>query len=106
MIYSIQIIKKSFKTCLFNEIYECFKNKEEYPFIPVLYKTVNILHPNHEKHNLNNYIKALKTILNKEFNIKYKNYIYNKSSFIKLDVVFRNYYIIDDIEYFIKNTFF
>ena len=106
MIYSIQIIKKSFKTCLFNEIYKCFKNKEVYPFIPVLYKTVNILHPNHEKHNLNNYIKALKAILNKEFNIKYKNYIYNKSSFIKLDVVFRNYYIIDDIEYYIKNNFF
>lgn len=106
MIYSIQIIKKSFKTCLFNEIYEYFKNKEEYPFVPVLHKTVNILHPNHEEINFKSYIKALKTILNEELDIKYKKYIYIKSSFIKLDIIFRNYYMIDDIEYYIKNTFF
>lgn len=106
MIYSIQIIKKSFKTCLFNEIYEYFKNKEEYPFVPVLHKTVNILHPNHEEINFKSYIKVLKTILNEELDIKYKKYIYIKSSFIKLDVIFRNYYMIDDIEYYIKNTFF
>lgn len=106
MIYSIQIIKKSFKTCLFNEIYEYFKNKEEYPFIPVLHKTVNILHPNHEEINFKSYIKVLKTILNEELDIKYKKYIYIKSSFIKLDIIFRNYYMIDDIEYYIKNTFF
>lgn len=106
MIYSIQIIKKSFKTCLFNEIYEYFKNKLEYPFVPVLHKTVNILHPNHEEINFKSYIKALKTILNEELDIKYKKYIYIKSSFIKLDVIFRNYYMIDDIEYYIKNTFF
>lgn len=106
MIYSIQIIKKSFKTCLFNEIYEYLKNKEEYPFVPVLHKTVNILHPNHEEINFKSYIKALKTILNEELDIKYKKYIYIKSSFIKLDVIFRNYYMIDDIEYYIKNTFF
>lgn len=106
MIYSIQIIKKSFKTCLFNEIYEYFKNKEEYPFVPVLHKTVNILHPNHEEINFKSYIKVLKTILNEELDIKYKKYIYTKSSFIKLDVIFRNYYMIDDIEYYIKNTFF
>ena len=104
--YSINLINKIFKTDNFNEIYECFKNKEEYPFVPVLHKTVNILHPNHEEINLNNYIKALKKILNKEFDIKYKKNIYTKSSFIKLDVIFRNYYMIDDIEYYIKNTFF
>ena len=104
--YSINLINKIFRTDNFNEIYEFFKNKEEFHFVPILYKTVNILHPNHEEINLNNYIKALKTILNEELDIKYKKYIYTKSSFIKLDVIFRNYYMIDDIEYYIKNTFF
>lgn len=104
--YSINLINKIFKTDNFNKIYEFFKNKEEYPFVPVLHKTVNILHPNQEEINLNNYIKALKKILNEELDIKYKIYIYTKSSFIKLDVIFRNYYMIDDIEYYIKNTFF
>jgi len=103
---SINLINKIFKTDNFNEIYECFENKEEYPFVPVLHKTVNILHPNHVEINLKSYIKALKTILNKELNIKYKKYIYAKSSFIKLNVIFRNCHVIDDIEYYIKNTFF
>jgi len=104
--YSINLINKIFKTDNFNEIYKYFKNKLEYPFVPVLHKTVNILHPNHEEINFKSYIKALKTILNEELDIKYKKYIYIKSSFIKLDVIFRNYYMINDIEYYIKNTFF
>lgn len=34
---SINLINKIFKTDNFNEIYECFKNKKEYSFIPLIF---------------------------------------------------------------------